>query len=187
MNKPTAMIDKASAFRAARGAAASVEPGVSCVLDPFDVACLLQEAGESDPFLLAAAVLHDLLQAAAATESELAAEFGTETAFIVAEVTDHPQLSVATRKALRLAIAPLMSRKAKLLKLAQLVVSVRNLGGPYAPAAWDAGRRREFFDWVERFATAARVPNPTLQAIMLAELEQSRLVAGSAAQKPKAA
>ncbi len=179
MNKPNPMTERAHAFRAARRAEGHVEAGVSCVLDPLDVARMLQEAGESDPFLLAAAVLHDLLQTGSATEAELAADFGSETAFIVAEVSDHPQLSVSTRRALRLAAAPQMSRKARLLKLAQLVASVRNLAGPYAPAAWEASHRREFFGWVERFAAAARVPNPTLQAIMLAELEQARLALGA--------
>ena len=184
------MAEKAVAFRAARRTAGSDEPGLYCVPDPLEVARLLNEAGEGDPFLLAAAVLHDLLQSAGgqgecAGESDIAAAFGTETAFIVAEASDHPQLSVPTRKVLRMTMAPHMSRKARLLKLAQLVASVRNLAGPYAPAAWEASHRREFFGWVERFAAAARVPNPTLQAIMLAELERARLAVGAAMPKAR--
>lgn len=167
------------AFRASRRAAGLDEPGLYCVPDPVDVARLLAESGEQDPFLLSASVLSDLLQSAGMTESDIAAAFGSETAFIVAEVSDHPQLSVATRKALRLTLAPHMSRKARLLKLAQLVVSARHVSGPYASPAWEAKQKLEFFGWIERFGAAVGVPNPTLQAILLAELEGARLRVGA--------
>jgi hypothetical protein len=62
-----------------------------------------------------------------------------------------------------------------LLKLAQLVASVRNLATPTPPSPWDEKQRSDFFGWVEKFAVATGVQNPTLQAIMLAELERARL------------
>ncbi len=173
------MAEKAVAFRAARRSAGADEPGLYCLLDPLDVARLLSEAGEADPFLLAAAVLHDLLQSPGTTEADIAAAFGTETAFVVAEVSEHPQLSVSTRKVLCLTLAPHMSRKARLLKLAQLAVSARNIGGPYAPPTWEAKQKLEFFDWAERFAGIVGVPNPTLHAILLSELEGARLNVGA--------
>ena len=54
-------LDKAVAFQAARRAGLNLEPavGLGCFLDPLDVVRVLQEAGEDDPFLLVAAVLHD--------------------------------------------------------------------------------------------------------------------------------
>lgn len=146
-----------------------------CILNPADVVQMLQEAGESDPFLLAAAMLHDMLQFGAVTESDIASVFGSEVGCIVAEVTDNPRLSRSTQKALRMTIAPNMSRRAKLLKLAQLVASVRNLATPTPPAPWDEKQRNDYFDWVEKFSAATGVQNPTLQAIMLAELERARL------------
>jgi guanosine-3',5'-bis(diphosphate) 3'-pyrophosphohydrolase len=179
MSKLPAMAEKAVAFRTARRAPSTDEPGLYCLLDPLDVARLLSEAGEADPFLLAAAVLHDLLQSTGTTEADIATAFGAETAFIIAEVSEHPQLSVSTRKVLRLTLAPHMSRKAKLLKLAQLAVSVRNISGPYAPPTWEAKQKLEFFDWAERFAGIVGVPNPTLHAILLAELEGARLNVGA--------
>jgi guanosine-3',5'-bis(diphosphate) 3'-pyrophosphohydrolase len=125
--------------------------------------------------LLAAAMLHDMLQFGAVTETDIASVFGSEVGCIVAEVTDNPRLSRGTRKALRLTVAPYMSRRAKLLKLAQLVASVRNLATPTPPSPWDEKQRSDFFGWVEKFAAATGVQNPTLQAIMLAELERARL------------
>jgi len=173
----TSVLDKAIAFRSRHGAERPIAPeaGMHCILNPADVVQMLQEAGESDPFLLAAAMLHDMLQFGAVTETDIASVFGSEVGCIVAEVTDNPRLSRSTQKALRMTIAPNMSRRAKLLKLAQLVASVRNLATPTPPAPWDEKQRADYFDWVEKFSAATGVQNPTLQAIMLAELERARL------------
>lgn len=173
----TSVLDKAIAFRGRHGAERPIAPeaGMHCILNPADVVQMLQEAGESDPFLLAAAMLHDMLQFGAVTETDIASVFGSEVGCIVAEVTDNPRLSRSTQKALRMTIAPNMSRRAKLLKLAQLVASVRNLATPTPPAPWDEKQRNDYFDWVEKFSAATGVQNPTLQAIMLAELERARL------------
>ena len=173
----TSVLDKAVAFRSRHGAERPIAPeaGMHCILNPADVMQMLQEAGESDPFLLAAAMLHDMLQFGAVTETDIASVFGSEVGCIVAEVTDNPRLSRSTQKALRMTIAPNMSRRAKLLKLAQLVASVRNLATPTPPAPWDEKQRADYFDWVEKFSAATGVQNPTLQAIMLAELERARL------------
>jgi len=173
----TSVLDKAIAFRSRHGAERPIAPeaGMHCILNPADVVQMLQEAGESDPFLLAAAMLHDMLQFGAVTETDIASVFGSEVGCIVAEVTDNPRLSRSTQKVLRMTIAPNMSRRAKLLKLAQLVASVRNLATPTPPAPWDEKQRNDYFDWVEKFSAATGVQNPTLQAIMLAELERARL------------
>ncbi|CAM8623437.1 HD domain containing protein [Oxalobacteraceae bacterium] len=173
----TSVLEKAIAFRGRNGAERPIAPeaGMHCILNPSDVVQMLQEAGESDPFLLAAAMLHDMLQFGAVTETDIASVFGSEVGCIVAEVTDNPRLSRGTRKALRLTVAPYMSRRAKLLKLAQLVASVRNLATPTPPSPWDEKQRSDFFGWVEKFAAATGAQNPTLQAIMLAELERARL------------
>jgi len=183
------ILQKALAFRTKHSAPGATAPevGMHCLLSASDVSQLLKEAGESDPFLLLAATLHDMLQVASVTEVDIAAVFGSEAAYLVAEITDNPRLSNVTRKSLRLSIAPHMSRRGKLLKLAQLVASVRNLAGDSVPVGWDARQRLDFFDWVERFAVAAAVGsiNPTLQAIMLAELERGRMAVGTAMPKSR--
>jgi len=170
-------IDKAVAYQASCRAGLNLEPtvGMGCFLDPQDVLRVLQEAGENDSFLLVSAVLHDLLERTEVTESDIAGLFGSEVAFITAEVADHPKLSLASRKAQLLRTLPQLSRKAKLIRFAQLTASVRNLAGSFAPASWTPRMRSEYLDWSERTAASIGPLNPTLQAILLAELEKARL------------
>ncbi len=170
-------IDKAVAFQAARRAGLNLEPavGMGCFLDPLDVLRVLQEGGETDPFLLVAAVLHDLGERTDVTESDIAGLFGSEVAFISAEVADHPKLSLASRRAQLLRLLPQLSRKARLVRFAQLVASVRNLAGSFAPASWSTRMRSEHFDWAEKTANQIGPLNSTMQATLLAELEKGRL------------
>lgn len=175
-------LDKAVAFQAARRAGLNLEPavGLGCFLDPLDVVRVLQEAGEDDPFLLVTAALHDLLERTDVTESDIAGMFGSEVAFISAEVADHPKLSLASRRAQLQRTLPQLTRKAKLVRFAQLVASVRNLAGSFAPASWSVRMRGEYMDWAERTAASIGPLNPTMQAILLAELEKGRLKIGAA-------
>ena len=100
MSSPS-LIKKAQAFAAEKQAKANYagEAGSACVLDAIEVAQILEDGGETDAILLAAAVLHATLQNTDATEAELIKLFGTEVAFIVAEVTDNRKFSVITRRA----------------------------------------------------------------------------------------
>ena len=175
-------VDKAVAFQASRRAGLNLEPavGLGCYLDPLDVVRVLQEAGEDDPFLLVAAVLHDLMERTDVTESDIAGLFGSEVAFISAEVADHPKLSLASRRAQLLRTLPQLSRKARLVRFAQLVASVRNLAGSFAPASWSGRMRADYLDWAEKTAASIGPLNPTLQAILLAELEKGRLTIATA-------
>lgn len=182
MTVQSPLVHKAKAFRASKMASGRprVEVGGSCVADSADLARLLsEEAAETDTFLLAGAILHDILQTTDTTEAELASVFGSEIAFIVAEVTDNPRFSPVTRKALRLLAAPHMSRKARLIKFAEIIESVRTLAGPAAPAGWSGHYKFEYFDWAERLVQAMGKTSPTLQAVFSAEIEGARLAVGS--------
>ncbi len=176
------LIDKAKAFRIAKLALAKPhsEVGTSCVANAEDLARVLsEEAGETDTLLLASAVLHDILQTTETIEAELASMFGSEIAFIVAEVTDHPRFSSVTRKALRMRSAPHLSRKARLIKLAEVIESIRALGSPMSPKAWTDQHKLEYFDWAERLVQAMGKTSSTLEAVVSAEIENARLKVGS--------
>lgn len=184
MQVQSALIDKAKAFRAAKPVTdkASRETGTRFVPEADNLVRLLaEEAHETDTFLLAAALLHDVLQTTETTEAELASVFGSEIAFIVAEVTDNPRFSPVTRKALRLLLAPQMSRKARLIMLAAVIDSVRTLASPIAHSHWSSQTRHEYFDWAERLVEIIGKTSPTLQAVSSAEIESARLAVGSRA------
>jgi (p)ppGpp synthase/HD superfamily hydrolase len=69
------------------------------VTHPVEVACLLHEAGYSDE-VVAAGVLHDVLEETDAELSELEAQFGPRVAELVAAVSDDPAIEDdAERKA----------------------------------------------------------------------------------------
>jgi (p)ppGpp synthase/HD superfamily hydrolase len=69
------------------------------VTHPVEVACLLHEAGYSDE-VVAAGVLHDVIENTDVDRSELAGRFGGEVATLVAAVSDDPAIGDrAERKA----------------------------------------------------------------------------------------
>src|SRR5690349_9435508 len=73
--------------------------GAAFIEHPREVALLLQASGAPDP-LVAAGLLHDTLEHAAATPSDLALHFGPEVAALVAAVTEQSGIrSYRLRKA----------------------------------------------------------------------------------------
>lgn len=80
--------------------------GAPFVTHPVEVACLLHEAGYSDE-VVAAGVLHDVLEDTDAQPEELARRFGHDVATLVAAVSDDPSIKDTTERkaALRLQVA----------------------------------------------------------------------------------
>lgn len=80
--------------------------GAPFVTHPLEVACLLHEAGYSDD-VVAAGVLHDVLEDTDAQPEELASRFGHDVAALVAAVSDDPSIEDPTERkaALRLQVA----------------------------------------------------------------------------------
>ncbi len=65
--------------------------GVPFVTHPLEVACLLHEAGYSDE-VVAAGVLHDVLEDTDADRAELDKRFGTAVTWLVTAVSDDPSI-----------------------------------------------------------------------------------------------
>jgi (p)ppGpp synthase/HD superfamily hydrolase len=80
--------------------------GAPFVTHPLEVACLLHEAGYGDD-VVAAGVLHDVVEDTTAERADLEERFGPEVARLVAALTDDPGIAdPAERKAaLRLQVA----------------------------------------------------------------------------------
>lgn len=80
--------------------------GLPFVTHPVEVACLLHEAGYADE-VVAAGVLHDVLEDTDAERSDLERIFGADVASLVAALTDDPSIvdPVERKAALRLQVA----------------------------------------------------------------------------------
>jgi GTP diphosphokinase / guanosine-3',5'-bis(diphosphate) 3'-diphosphatase len=115
---------------------------------PIALATLLTREGVTEDVVLAAAILHDTLEDTQTTPAELREHFGERIAAIVAEVTDDKSLLKAERKRLQIEHAAVVSREAKLVKLADKICNVRDVA-EHPPAKWDLARRREYFDWAK--------------------------------------
>jgi (p)ppGpp synthase/HD superfamily hydrolase len=86
---PSALLDSALIFAAtAHRDQVRKGTGTPYIVHPVGVMLLLIEAGERDPELLAAALLHDTLEDAGATVDALRAQFGERVAAIVAGASE---------------------------------------------------------------------------------------------------
>ena len=121
--------------------------GEPYVMHPLAVMTFLREdAKVADPAVLAAAVLHDVVEDTAATVADIRAVFGEEVAGYVAEVSDDRALCAADRKLAQVAHAAHLSRGAKLIKCADMWHNLSDLRlNP--PAAWPHARVRGYFAW----------------------------------------
>ena len=125
---------------------------------------LTVEAGLSDPLLLAAAVLHDTLEDTETSYEELAERFGPVVASVVAEVSDDKTLAKKVRKRLQIEHAAKISRRAKLVKLADKICNVRDVASS-PPRGWPLRRRREYFDWARAVVRRMRGTNRKLERL----------------------
>jgi len=118
----------------------------------IEVAHLLAEATHgADTVLVMAGALHDVIEDTEVTAEELAASFGAEITALVLEVTDDKALSYAERKRRQVETAPLISPRAKLIKLADRTSNLRSLVAS-PPKLWDGARRREYARWSREVA-----------------------------------
>jgi guanosine-3',5'-bis(diphosphate) 3'-pyrophosphohydrolase len=123
---------------------------------------LSSEAGISNAKVLAAAILHDTIEDTETTYEELRERFGKSIAGVVREVSDDKTLSKADRKRLQIEHAEHLSRRARLVKLADKISNVRDIvANP--PHEWPLQRRREYFDWAKAVVDRIRGTNKKLE------------------------
>jgi GTP diphosphokinase / guanosine-3',5'-bis(diphosphate) 3'-diphosphatase len=164
--KHVALLLKALAFAAhkhrdQRRKDAEASPYINHPIALADV--LVNEGGVTDIDVLSAALLHDTVEDTATTHEELVDVFGARIARIVAEVTDDQNLPKADRKRLQIERAPSISREAKLVKLADKLVNLRDVAD-HPPAKWDLARRQEYFDWAKQVIDGLRGAHAALEA-----------------------
>lgn len=132
---------------------------------PIDLANLLvQEAGVRDTTVLIAAILHDTLEDTETTPDELGRIFGGEIRNIVLEVTDNKKLKKRKRKELQIKHGPHLTRKARLVKLADKICNLRDVA-VNPPARWPLKRQIEYFDWAKSVIEGMRGTHAQLEAL----------------------
>lgn len=141
---------------------------------PIQVAGLIaSEAAVEDLVTLIAAVLHDTVEDTDTSLDELESEFGREIRDLVAEVTDDKSLEKAERKRLQVVHAPQLSDRARLIKLADKICNVRDIG--YSPPVqWSNERRLQYFDWAVQVVNGCRSVSASLANLFDAAVAESR-------------
>ena len=129
-----------------------------------EVADLVAEATDgSDPNLVAAAVLHDVVEDTPTRLGDVEALFGKDVAALVGEATDDTSLPKAERKRLQVVHAPERSPRAKVLKMADKTSNLRALATS-PPAEWQRDRRADYINWARAVVAGLRGPSPWLEA-----------------------
>ena len=90
------------------------------------------------------------------------AEFLVFVADVVMEVTDDKQLPKEDRKRLQIEHAPHLSRRAKLVKLADKLYNLRDLQRS-VPVGWSETRVKEYFEWAAKVVAGLRGTNEALE------------------------
>ena len=130
---------------------------------PIQLAYILVQADIEDPIVLAGALLHDTIEDTNTTLEELQIVFGHEIANIVAECSDDKKLTKLERKQAQIDHAAHISKRAKLVKLADKIANVNDINGA-PPAGWSVERKREYYDWAKRVVDQMRGTHPALEA-----------------------
>jgi guanosine-3',5'-bis(diphosphate) 3'-pyrophosphohydrolase len=132
---------------------------------PIALASILCNEGQiTDIETICSALLHDTVEDTETTPEELASEFGEAIRDIVLEVTDDKALAKEERKRLQIEHAAHLSRKAKLVKLADKIADLRDMVNS-PPADWKPARKQKYFDWAKQVVDQVRGVNPELEAI----------------------
>lgn len=141
---------------------------------PLAVARVLaEEGGVKDLEILAAAILHDTLEDTETTRLELEREFGARIAALVSEVTDDKSLPKQRRKQLQIDHAPMKSKGAALIKIADKICNLRDLRDS-PPKQWTAERRQRYRQWASDVVTALPLGRHRLRRVFDGELNGRR-------------
>ena len=135
------------------------------ILHPLGVAKILDEVGVTDVNVVVAAIFHDLLEDTDTTFEIIKTDFGEIVASIVLEVTDLQSADYQERKQAQIDKAPLLSKEAKLVKMADKIYNLRDImRSPIS--GWDRTRIQNYFIWAKRVTDGCRGVNAQLDSIL---------------------
>jgi len=138
---------------------------------PVALADVLCNVGHiTDIEVICAALLHDTVEDTDTSAEELEAEFGRAIRDIVMEVTDDKTLPKPARKQAQIDHAAGLSKKAKLVKLADKICNLRDVANS-PPPDWSLARRRAYFDWAREVIDRLHGVHAGLEAVFRAAYE----------------
>jgi GTP diphosphokinase / guanosine-3',5'-bis(diphosphate) 3'-diphosphatase len=148
---------------------------------PIQVANLLaNDADESDPVLLTAAILHDVIEDTVSSVKErdelivlISQKFGEQVLSLTLEVTDDKTLDKKERKRLQIVSASHKSVNARKLKIADKIMNLRDIAAD-PPADWPLERISDYFDWAEEVVAGLRGVNKKLEEMFDESLSRGR-------------
>ncbi len=124
---------------------------------------LVAVGGVRDSDVVCAGILHDTLEDTETTADELEQRYGVRVRGIVEEVSDDQALVKEERKRRQIEHAPHISYEAKLVKLADKISNVGDVGA-FPPAGWSHERRVDYIVWAEEVVAGLRGTNEALEA-----------------------
>ncbi len=141
---------------------------------PIRVASLLWHAGEvRDIEVLAASLLHDVLEDTSTSPDEIRSRFGDRVLSLVREVTDDKSLPKAERKRLQIEHAPSLSPEAAQVKIADKIANIHDIINT-PPHDWPPARLIAYLDWTEKVVAGLRGRNGKLEALYDQVLSEGR-------------
>ena len=138
------------------------------------VSHLLIQAGEMDPDLLCAAILHDVLEDTDATFEELSTLFGEKVAHIVQELTDDMSLPYATRKQLQLYRITSLSPMAQKIRIADKACNIQDIF--HYPLDWTPDKKRAYLENSIAIIDQIRDEYPALISFFDQEVQKAQLI-----------
>jgi guanosine-3',5'-bis(diphosphate) 3'-pyrophosphohydrolase len=134
------------------------------ITQPIQIAHVLGVEGNiADEQVIAAAILHDTIEDTETTNEELRQQFGLTIAEVVEEVTKDTSMSAQELKRHQLEQAPRISRRAKLIQLAEKICDLRDMADN-PPPDLTTRQIQDYFDWSKEVVDCMRGISPSLEA-----------------------
>jgi len=137
---------------------------------------ILIQCGESDPTLLKAALLHDVIEDTPITFEMLADRFGPAVAQIVQELTDDMDLPYDKRKQLQVERASELSLAARKIRIADKIGNIRDIF--HYPVNWPLAKKVQYRENSKAIIREIRGTQLTLETLFeqtVEEIEQQFL------------
>lgn len=168
-----AVVFAAAQFAAEKHAGQTAKNGQPFINHPIEVAFLLADVGGiENPEVIAASLLHDVMEKCGVTHSELVNLFGDKIANLVLELTDDKSLPEDERRRQQTAAAANLSHDAKLIRLADKISNLKELTA--MPMPENLTRLDNYVNWTEEMLAALSGVSEPLESMLSAALQTAR-------------